>query len=171
MLKPNFASKTMSALPPTSSVPVVTIAPATVSGRYANAMLCPFHDGAATLDLLLAELDPRETDLFDAVLDLRSLFVAREDATAGAEQLFRVRRLLGGRHYLAFYRVRCWARRALRIEVRAGRGAPWCSREFPLDGARLDEMINASLATLAQDGAIPAAAHVRFTFAAALATH
>src|SRR5690606_34537321 len=34
---------------------------------------CPFHDGATTIDLLLAEVDPRDTALFDAALDLRSL--------------------------------------------------------------------------------------------------
>ncbi len=127
--------------------------------------LCPFHDGAATLDLLLAELDPRETTLFDAVLDLRSLFADADEPTACLTQLFRVRRMLGGRHYLAFYRVRCWARRALRIEVRASRNLPWITRELPLDGARLDELVNASLAALASpDGAIPESAHVRFTF-------
>ncbi|MES2693900.1 MAG: hypothetical protein V4773_10540, partial [Verrucomicrobiota bacterium] len=83
------------------------------------------------------------------------------------EQLFRVRRLLGGSHYLAFYRVRCWARRAFRIEVRAGRGAPWLTRQLPLDGARLDEIVNCSLALLADsDGVIPSTAHVRFAFAA-----
>lgn len=79
---------------------------------------CPFHDGAATLDLLLAELDPRETELFDAALDLRAEFAAGADAATCAAQLLRVRALLGERHYLAFYRVRCWARRALHIEVR-----------------------------------------------------
>ncbi|MGH7958835.1 MAG: hypothetical protein ACREH8_17760 [Opitutaceae bacterium] len=124
---------------------------------------CPFHDGAATLDLLLAELDPRDTALFDAALDLRALCVCRADAAACIEQLFRVRALLDERHYLAFYRVRCWAQRSLRIEVRAGRASPWIARELPLDGARLDEIINASLASLAiSDGAIPESAHVRF---------
>lgn len=124
---------------------------------------CPFHDGLATLDLLLAELDPRDTALFDAALDLRSLCAAGTDATACVRQLFKVRALLDERHYLAFYRVRCWARRALRVEVRAGRGSPWIAREFPLNGARLDEIINASLAALAcDDGSIPASAHVRF---------
>ena len=43
---------------------------------------CPFHDGAATLDLLLAKLDPNETTLFDAALDHRSLFATRADAEA-----------------------------------------------------------------------------------------
>ena len=124
---------------------------------------CPFHDGPATLDLLLAELDPNDTVLFDAALDLRSLCAAGEDAAACVEQLFRVRALLDERHYLAFYRVRCWARRSLRIQARAGRGAPWVTRELPLDSARLDEVINAALATFATDeGVIPASAHIRF---------
>ncbi|MES2693901.1 MAG: hypothetical protein V4773_10545, partial [Verrucomicrobiota bacterium] len=48
-----------------------------VSGGSAS---CPFHDGAATLDLLLAELDPRDTALFDAALDLRSLAATGGDA-------------------------------------------------------------------------------------------
>lgn len=128
---------------------------------------CPFHDGAATLDLFLAALDPRDTELFDAALDLRSLAAAGTDAAACVEQLFRVRRLLAGRHYLAFYRVRCWARRALRIEARAGRGSPWLGGELPLDGARLDEVVNTALAPFAtDDGVIPAGAHVRFSFVA-----
>lgn len=129
---------------------------------------CPFHDGVATLDLLLAELDPRDTSLFDAALDLRSLCAAQVDATACVHQLFRVRALLDERHYLAFYRVRCWARRMLRIEVRTGRGAPWVPHQLPLNGARLDEIINTSLATLAGgDGTIPASAHIRFVLAPA----
>lgn len=128
-------------------------------------MLCPFHDGAATLDLLLADLGPQDAQLFDAVLDLRSLCTAREDAVACIEQLFRVRRLLGGRHYLAFYRVRCWARRLFRIEVRSGRGEPWISRGIPLDAARTGEIVNAALAALANAGCVAETAHVRFAFA------
>lgn len=128
---------------------------------------CPFHDGAATLDLLLAELDPRDTALFDAVLDLRSLATEGADAAACLAQLFRARALLDERHYLAFYRVRCWARRALRIETRARRGAPWLAHSLPLDGRRLDELVNAALAPFAADGVIPATAHVRFVFAPA----
>lgn len=125
--------------------------------------LCPFHDGLATLDLLLAELDPQDTTLFDAVLDLRSLASGR-DAGACLAQLFKVRTLLDGRHYLAFYRVRCWAQRTFRVEVRSRRGEAALLRELPRDGARLDEIVNSSLACLAQDGEIPAGAHVRFVF-------
>ncbi len=133
----------------------------------AAAMVCPFHDGVATLDLLLAELDPQDTQLFDAVLDLRTQSAAATEPAACVEQLLRVRRILGGRHYLAFFRVRCWARRTFRIEVRAGRALPWLSRELPLDCARVDELVNSSLAALANaDGEIPASAHMRFAFAA-----
>jgi len=136
-----------------------------------TAMLCPFHDGVATLDLLLAELDPQDTELFDAVLDLRSLSVAGTEPEACVEQLLRVRRILAGRHYLAFFRVRCWARRTFRIQVRAGRTLPWLSRELPLDCARIDELLNASLAAVADaDGEIPASAHVRFAFTAVKST-
>jgi hypothetical protein len=147
------------------TAPQVASAPLVPSIR--PAALCPFHDGIATLDLLLAEIDPRELALFDAVLDLRSACTAGDDAAGCVEQLFRVRALLGDRHYLAFYRVRCWARRAFRIEVRAQRGAPWRVCELPLDGGRLDEIVNSALAALAEDGVIPAAAHLRFAFAGA----
>lgn len=129
---------------------------------------CPFHDGVATLDLLLAELDFSDRTLFDAVLDLRSL-AAGQDATACVAQLFRVRALLDGRHYLAFYRVRCWARRTFRVEVHTMRGLAVLTHELPLDGGRLDEVVNSSLAAIASDGVIPATAHVRFVFAAAAA--
>jgi hypothetical protein len=141
-----------------------TILPPRPGAAVAPALAhCPFHDGAATLDLLLAELDPSETELFDAALDLRSLCAAGDDPAACVEQLFRVRAQLDERHYLAFYRVRCWARRSFRIQARAARGLPWITRELPLDGARLDEVINAALATFATgDGVIPASAHVRF---------
>lgn len=127
---------------------------------------CPFHDGVATLDLLLAELDPRDTALFDAALDLRAFVSAARDAEGCVAQLFRVRALLAERHYLAFYRVRCWARRALRIEVRTHRGA-WRAEPLPLDGGRRDEIVNSALARLAADGSIPALAQVRFAFNAA----
>jgi hypothetical protein len=41
-------------------------------------------------------------------------------------------------------------------------------RELPLDGARLEEIINSSLAVLASnDGVIPPAASIRFVFAPA----
>ena len=134
----------------------------------ARAMLCPFHNGVATLDLLLAELDPQETELFDAVLDLRSLSATDTAPESCVEQLLRVRRILAGRHYLAFYRVRCWARRTFRIEVRASRTLPWLSRELPLDCARVDELINSSLAAVANaEGEIPESAHVRFAFTTA----
>jgi len=130
--------------------------------------LCLFHNGLATLDLFLAELDPADGRLFDAALDLRSLAAGR-DATACIEHLFRVRALLDGRHYLAFYRVRCWARRAFRIEVRAHRDAASVTRDFPLDGGRLDEVVNSSLAAVARNGELPATAYVRFVFAGARA--
>jgi hypothetical protein len=130
-------------------------------------VLCPFHDGAATLDLFLAELNPRDTALFDAALDLRSLAVDGKDPEACVAQLFRVRRLLGHRHYLAFYRVRCWARRALRIEVRAGRGSPWLAYELPLGCARIGEASNLALATVAAGDGIPETGQVRFVFAQA----
>lgn len=127
---------------------------------------CPFHDGAETLDLLLGELDRSSPQLLDAVLDLRSLFAAGDDAAACVMQLFRVRALLEERHYLAFFRVRCWTRRALRIAVRADRHSPWHYREIPLNGARFDEIINAAIATLAdRHGVIPSGAHARFVFA------
>src|SRR5687768_11926701 len=97
---------------------IATIPPsAHGTSPVAPATLCPFHDGIATLDLFLAALDPRETELFDAALDLRSLFVNGIDAAACAQQLFHVRTLLGSRHYLAFYRVRCCAHRTLCLEV------------------------------------------------------
>lgn len=142
----------------------LTSAPYALSRANVN---CPFHDGAATLDLLLAELDPNETTLFDSALDLRSLFAARADAEACIEQLFRVRGLLGGRHYLAFFRVRHWAQRAFRIEVSEGRGAPWLPQLFPLDCARTDEVVNAAFARF---GISRAGARARFAFNAQAAT-
>lgn len=138
------------------------------SGPPHTVARCPFHDGAATLDLLLAELDPSDVAMFDAALDLRSLCAAREDAAACVAQLYHLRALLDGRHYLAFYRVRCWARRAFQIEARASRTSEWHHCPLPLDGARIDELVNAALAALAEiEGSLPTNPHVRFTFAPA----
>ncbi len=145
-----------------TSTSLIASTPSAVSAQTAG--VCVFHDGVATLDLLLAELDPTDHVLFDAALDLRSL-AAGTDAAACIAQLFRVRTLLDGRHYLAFYRVRCWARRTFRIEARTHRGAPAVVRDFPLDGARLDEVVNSSLACLARNGELPALAQVKFVFA------
>lgn len=128
--------------------------------------ICPFHDGVATLDAFLAELEPGDTALFDAALDLRTLAVASSDAEACTAQLFLVRALIGDRHYLAFYRVRCWAHRVLRVDVRQHRGGLWQSRPLPLGAARLDEVVNGALAALASEEAMPAGACVRFSFAA-----
>ncbi|WP_158277555.1 hypothetical protein [Opitutus sp. ER46] len=130
--------------------------------------ICPFHDGLDTLDALLAELNPSEPARFDAVLDLRTLAQKGRDAAACVDQLFRVRALLGDVHYLAFYRVRCWAHRTLRVEVRPHRAAAWRSLPFPRNGARVDEVVNEALAAFADAaGGIPPFAQVRFTFAAA----
>lgn len=131
---------------------------------HAAAPLCPFHDGAATLDGLLAELDPRDAALFDAALDLRSALSDGPDANAALHQLFRLRAALDGQHHLAFYRVRHWVRRRIVAQVRTGRTAPWTEVALPLDAARFDELVNTCLATVARDGDLPAGAQVRFAF-------
>ena len=144
--------------------------PLTVS--LAPASLCPFHDGAVTLDLLLAELDARDTATFDAALDLRSRLAEGRDAEACLAKLFRLRALLDGRHYLAFYRVRRWVQRRLVAQVRGARNEPWQTRELPLDAARLDELTNSCLAPLADalTGELPFGARVRFAFRDAVLT-
>jgi hypothetical protein len=160
-LKPTL--RTGISFKPVSSSTLTFSAPSAAAAAK-TAGVCVFHDGVATLDLLLAELDPADHALFDAALDLRSLATS-DDAAACVAQLFKMRALLDGRHYLAFYRVRCWARRTFRIEARAHRGAPVIARDFPLDGARLDEVVNSSLACLACNGELPALAQVKFVFA------
>ena len=128
------------------------------------APLCPFHDGAATLDGLLAELAAHETDVFDCALDLRSLLAEARDAETCLAQLFQLRALLAGQHYLAFYRVRRWVQRRIVAQVRAGRAAPWLTCELPLDAARLDEIANSCFARIAENGELPVGARVRFMF-------
>lgn len=140
-----------------------------VAAPHATCAPCPFLSGLGTIDLLLAELNSAETSLFDAVLDLRSLVAAGTDAAAFVEQLFRVRALLDGRHHLAFFRIRRWAQHGLQLEVRADRRGPWQRREFPLNCARLDELINGALASLELAPSTAPAAHVRFRFAPAAA--
>lgn len=131
----------------------------------ANSAGCPFHDGAATLDGLMAEIaHEREAALLDLALDLRSLMAEGRDAQACLAQLFTLRARLDGRHYLAFYRVRRWVQRRIVAQVRPDRTSPWMTRELPLDAARLDELVNSSLATLElEHAALP---QVRFAFRA-----
>ena len=127
--------------------------------------LSSFYDGSATIDLLLSELNPHDMRLIDAVLDLRLLCVAGTDALSCVTQLFLVRELLGVKHYHAFYQVRCWARRSLRIEVRSDRTSPWIGYELPLSSTRVDETINNAMAALLPATSNPGAAHARFVFA------
>ena len=109
---------------------------------------CPFRHGPLTLDLLLGEIGARDTALLDAVLDLRTLLTERADAWETLEKLYGVRRLLGGRAYLAFYKVRCWVRRELIAEVRPTRGAAWEQVRLPLNAGNLNEAMNTCLAQL-----------------------
>lgn len=132
--------------------------------RAPVAATCPFHDGLATLDLLLAELDPRDRELFDAALDLRCL-ANGTDANACMAQLLRVRAMLAGRHYLAFYRVRCWAKNSFRVEVRSRQAGASVVLELPLDVARMDEIVDSSLAIACARGEALAAPSVKIVFA------
>jgi hypothetical protein len=83
-------------------------------------------------------------------------------------QLYHLRTCLDGRHYLSFYRVRCWVHRHVRAEVRQWRGAPWTATALPRDCGRLDAAVNTCLAALASgsDG-WHNTARVRFRFVSA----
>jgi hypothetical protein len=112
---------------------------------------CPFHDGPATLDGLLAELDHHaHPEALDAALDLRTAFARREAADC-VRLALRLRHTLDGSHYLAFYRVRQWLQRVIGIQIRAGRGAAWTTFPLPLNSARVDEIENACLAAWGAD--------------------
>jgi len=123
-------------------------------------------DGPLSLDLLLAELGPDETDALDLALDLRGAIAARADAGGCVALLLRLRHALDGRHYLAFYRVRLWLHRLVVVQVRAWRGDTWKSYPLPLNSARIDEIENACLSAWAADtlGGDPHWAQVRFAF-------
>src|SRR5690606_5480462 len=103
------------------------------------------------LDMLMAEIGTSDAAALDAALDLRSLMARRQDAAAALAQLYRLRSLLDGRHYLAFYRVRCWVHRRIRAEVRPWRGVAWQAVRLPRDCARFDAAVNMCLASLAKD--------------------
>ncbi len=128
---------------------------------------CPFHDGPATLDALLAELTPAEIDALDLALDLRSAIAVERDAGAAVQTALRLRHALDGTHYLAFYRVRQWLQRIIVAQVRAWRGAEWRTYALPLNSARREEIENACLAAWSTEnpGLDVESAQVRFAFA------
>lgn len=130
--------------------------------------LCPFHDGPETLDGLLAEIDPENVRLIDAVLDLRFLLREGGDLAAAMRQVFVVRSLLEERHYLAFYRVRRWLGRTVHIEYRGGPGEAWSAAALPLGAARIEEVAHACGAALAQGGEYPPRLEVRFAHSESL---
>lgn len=113
----------------------------------------------------MAEIGEDESELLDACLDLRSLVTARADGEACLRHVALVRQHLDGRHHLSFYRLRCWLRRIIRVQVRAHRGEAWQVHELPFDFARVDELVHGALASLAVRDEIPACAQVRFVFA------
>jgi hypothetical protein len=131
----------------------------------ARAIPGSYQEGAVAFDQLLADVNSHDARLVDAILDLRSVCLAGIDAEACMTQLFHVRHLLGGRHYLSFYRIRRWARRSLSIEVRADRWASWLSCSFPLNCARLDEAVNTAIAARLPHGPGDGPPEVRFVFA------
>lgn len=147
--------------------------PETAAAAIAHAAggRCPFHDGPETLDLLMAEVlaagqNWERGDILDTALDLRHSMQLRRDAGQCVALLCRLRSQLDGRHYLAFYRVRCWMRRSLAVESSAGRNEPWVRHELPLDCARPDEVEHQCLAGHwpAQEDHALNAARVRFVF-------
>lgn len=95
------------------------------SPRPNTAAGCPFRDGPANLDGLLAEIGPQGGEALDTALDLRFAYQRRHDAGECVALVLRLRRVLGDRHYLAHYRVRHWLARALALEVRAHGGEAW----------------------------------------------
>ncbi|RRJ95020.1 hypothetical protein Ga0100231_012550 [Opitutaceae bacterium TAV4] len=134
---------------------------------------CPFHDGPETLDGFMAEVlreggqvnQEGGREVLDTALDLRHAVQTRRDAGACVALLCRLRAQLDGRHYLAFYRVRCWMRRVLAVESSAGRNEPWVRQALPLDFARPEEIEDQSLALWpAYDGCVSPMARVRFVF-------
>lgn len=138
---------------------------AQVTGKEQTNSLCPFYDGVETLDLLLGEIGPEEIELLDATLDLRNALFCERNAQHCLQQLFRVRALLDGRHYLAFYRVRRLISRLILAQTRPDWASPWTTQEVPLNCARLDELVNLCIAPLAAKGEMPATARIRFRFA------
>ncbi len=139
------------------------LAPA-LSPTFAPPSVCPFHDGPETLDALLGAIDPSESRLLDALLDLRALIRAGEDAEACLSQALRVRQLLDGRHYLAFYRLRHWLRRVIVAEARCNPTEPWQAFPLPLDCGRIDEVVNGCSAQLLGERLACAGIELRFVF-------
>jgi hypothetical protein len=133
---------------------------------------CPFHDGPATLDALLAEIGPGGGAALDLALELRYAFHQTRDAAACVALATRLRAALGEDHYLALYRVRHWLARTLAIEVRAHRGDEWTRLSLPFHAAPIAGGLEAAcVAQWAQDrpGRHAASAQRRYVFTTAAA--
>lgn len=148
-------------------MPTLPLTPACRSPRSHPASGCPFRDGPATLDGLLAEIGAQGGEALDVALDLRFAYQHRHDAEACVALALRLRRLLGDRHYLAFYRVRVWLSRALAAEVRSHRGEGWKRVPLPIQASALELLEHACVQRWAQDhpGRYLGAAQVRYAYA------
>jgi hypothetical protein len=131
---------------------------------------CPFHDGPATLDALLAEIGPGGGAALDLALELRYAFHQTRDAALCVALALRLRAALGEDHYLALYRVRHWLPRALAIEVRAHRGDAWSRLTLPFHAAPVDGGLEAACVRQwaeERPGRHAASAQRRYVFTAA----
>lgn len=147
-------------------MPTLPLTPSSRSPRPHLSSGCPFRDGPATLDGLLAEIGAQGGEALDVALDLRFAYQQRHDAESCVALALRLRRLLGDRHYLAFYRVRVWLSRALAAEVRSHRGEAWERVALPIQASALEPLEHACVQRWAQDhtGRYLGAAQVRFIF-------
>lgn len=121
----------------------------------------------AALDGLLAAMGPREGEAIDLALDLRFAYRQRHDAAACVELAFRLRRALGDRHYLEFYRVRSWLSRVLSVEMRCPRAADLMRFPMPLLAGEPITLEKACLRRWAGErpGSAPHLAQIRLVFA------
>lgn len=125
------------------------------------------REDTAELDGLLAAMGPADGEAVDLALDLRFAYQRGHDAASCVELAFRLRRALGDRHYLDFYRVRTWLSRVLVVEM--GTRVTGLRMRFPLplptDGPEALETACLRRWTETHPGRPPHLARIRLAFA------
>ena len=100
----------------------------------------------------------------DALLDLRWLLNHREDAESALGLFCTLRRMMEGRHYLAFFRLRRWLENHIAVTARPYRAVPERMVPLALDNFCLEAIRSRCVLMARRPGEPLLGARVRFSF-------